>query len=392
MTSFQIEARRSACLFAAARKLFRTSIAVTGTLLALQAGAAPGVTDQDILIGQTGTQTGPLAGHNLAYIDGARLYFESINTAGGIHGRKIRLRSLDDGYDPDRALENVRTLVEREKVFALFACFGTGPSMKILPYASSGSIPFFAPYSGAQSLRSPTFPVAYHLRASYDEEIEKIVDHLSLLGITSMGIVYHDDDFGRSGLEAARRAMTSRGITPAATLPIRPDGADAASTVTALSQIHPAALLMITAGRSSSRFIRAVREANIHPQLYGLSVLSSKALIDELGDLANGMIVTQVVPSPHRLDAPVAAAYRQAAETAGHSATHAGLEGFIAAKIFAEALNRAGEDLTRAGFIAALQRMTRYDAGGFAISYGHDRHAGSHYVDLSMVNRGRFTH
>lgn len=380
-------ARRDAII-----RAIRTTLPIVGLLCATQVGAEAGISATEVLIGQTGSQTGTLASHNQAFTTGAQLYFDALNTRGGVHGRKIRMLTMDDGYDPDRALENARKLIEEKRVFALFACFGTGPSMKVLPFASSRAVPFFAPYSGASSVRSAEFPFAFHVRASYDAEIEKIVEHLTMLGIGNIAIVHHDDDFGKAGLSAALAAMSTRQVKPVATLSIRPDGSDAVPVVNELARINPAALIMITAGSSSSALIRTIRSADVHPQLYGLSVLSSTALLSELGELANGMVVTQVVPSPYRLEAPVASAYRQASETSGQTPTYAGLEGYIAAKTFAEALERAGESPTRDDFISALGSMKRYDAGGYTLSYSAERHAGSQYVDLSLVNHGRFTH
>ena len=115
--------------------------------------------------------------------DGAQAYFDFVNAQGGVNGRQIKLISLDDGYDPDKATANTKQLIEKENVFSLFGYVGTATSNAALPLVSRASIPFFAPLTGAQSLREPFNRNVFTIRASYFEETEKIIQHSTTLAI-----------------------------------------------------------------------------------------------------------------------------------------------------------------------------------------------------------------
>lgn len=385
--------RLPAALGRALRPLLRRAIfGLALGLAAASASAEDGVTSDAVVLGQTGAASGPLSQLNSEYLGGANLYFDRLNQSGGVHGRTIRIVSLDDGYDPQRAAANARQLISNDKVFALFACFGTGPSLQVLPIADAAGVPYFAPYTGADALRDPAFDSAFHIRASYGQEVRKIVEHLTSLGVTAIAVVHHGDAFGTAGLDAARAAMEEKGLAPLVALPIRADGQDAGNVARAVAAANPAAVVMVTAGASSAALVRALSETKRQPMLYGLSVISSMQLISDLGPLAHGLVVSQVVPSPFRFEAAVANEYRQAATQAGMPVGYTGLEGYIAAKVFAEALRRAGNPPTRSALVAGLQTMNPYELGGFAVSFGPRRHSGSTLVDLSVISRGRFTH
>lgn len=364
------------------------------TTLALLAGtpvrAEPGVEADTITLGHSGALSGPLAELNKEYLAGANLYFSQTNERGGINGRRIRLVTLDDAYDPNRAAENVQRLIEQNQVFALFACFGTGPSLKAIPITTAAKVPFFAPYTGADAVREPQNPYVFHVRASYRQEIEKIVDHLTKLGVDSIGVVHHADPFGLAGLDAATAALAKRGQAPSVVAPISSSGGDASDTVRKLTAVTPAAVIMITAGSSSPAFLRALQQSGAHPMLYGLSVIGSQQLVRELGEQAYGVVVAQVVPSPFRIDYLFVREYRQAAEKAGLPYAYASLEGYLAARTFTEALRRSGRELTRERLIGALEGMNDWDAGGLRIAFSPRRHVGTDFVDLTVISRSNF--
>lgn len=373
------------------RPLVRLALSALAALLPLgSACAETGVDADTITLAQSGALTGPLAELNKDYLSGATLYFDQMNARGGINGRRIRLLIVDDAYDPAQAADNVRKLVNGGQVFAFFGCFGTGPSQQAIPIASSARIPFFAPYTGADALRQHT-PYVFHLRASYGQEIEKMVEHLANLGVTSIGVVRHADPFGQAGLDAATRALEKRGLTPAVVAPIASSGADAAETARKIAAANPAAVILVTAGNSSAAFLRALQQTDRHPMLYGLSVISSKQLIRELGDKAHGLVIAQVVPTPFRVDHPIVREYRQAADKAALAYSHTSLEGYIAARTFTEGLRRAGKDLTRERLVAALEEMKDLDLGGVRVGFSPRRHVGMDFVDLTVVSRDSFT-
>ncbi|THF66874.1 ABC transporter permease [Pseudothauera nasutitermitis] len=360
-------------------------------LAAAPAQAQQGITDETILLGHSGALSGPLAELSREYLSGATLYFDDLNGRGGVNNRRIALLSLDDAYDPDKAAANVARLIEQEKVFALFGCFGTGPSVRAVPLASRARVPFFAPYTGADALREPADPYVFHLRASYAQEIDAMVSHLVTLGVRAIGVVHHADPFGQAGLVAAEQALRRHQLLPAVVAPIASSGADAPNAARRVVAANPAALILVTAGDSSAAFLRALRLTDARPMLYGLSVISSRQLIRELGADAHGLVIAQVVPSPFRLDHSVVREYRKLADQAGQPYSYTALEGFLAAKTFAEGLRRAGRELNREKLIGALQGMGNWDAGGLRMQFSARRQVGLDYVDLSVISRGNFT-
>ena len=268
----------------ALRLLRIAAVAALGALLVPgPAFAQQGVATDAITLGHSGALSGPLAELNKEYLSGAKLHFDQINSRGGIHGRRIRLLTLDDAYDPELAAANVRKLIESHRVFALFGCFGTGPSLKMIPLASAARVPFFAPYSGADALRQPTDPYVFHLRASYSEEIDKIISHLATLGVRSVGIVHHADPFGEAGLATAVAALSRRGLTPSVVARFADREADADDAARIIAGANPAAVIMIAAHDNSAAFLRALRSTGYRPMLFGLSIINAEQLIRELG-------------------------------------------------------------------------------------------------------------
>ena len=361
------------------------------SLLALPAAAqVSGVEPDRIVIGSSSALSGPLAALSREYVDGATLYFDAVNRDGGVRGRRVELIVIDDEYSPAKAEQNARRLIEEEGVFALFACFGTGPALRAMSVALEAGVPFFAPYTGADALREQPDANVFHLRASYSREIERIVEHLTMLGVTSIGIVHHADAFGEAGLEAARTALAARGLQPAVTAAIDMTADDASAPARLVAEANPAALILVAAGRTPPMMIRALRETTAQPMLYGLSVISSSELIRELGRDAHGLALAQVTPSPFRLDYPVVRDYRREADLAGMEYSYAGLEGYLAASVFVEALRRAGDTPTRDAFRNALAGLAGAEIGGLKLVGTTADPVGLDFIDLTVVSHGRF--
>jgi ABC-type branched-subunit amino acid transport system substrate-binding protein len=359
------------------------------------AHAETGVSADTILLGQSVVLSGPLAENGQQYTKGIRLYLDQVNKAGGIHGRKIELVTLDDAYSPQKAEENTRQLIEQKQVFALLGYAGTGSAMAALPLAEKSRTPFVAPYSGSDGLRARVSPVLFHLRASYGDEMYKIVEHQTTLGIKDIAIVYQDDNFGKSGLKGLETAMMNLfGMKPAVVVPIDPAKLDAtslAAKVSELAKAKPSAVVLATAGKASSAVIAETLKTGIRPQFIGLSVVSASQLLNDLkGDVA-GIIVSQVVPSPWSSKYRIVRQYREALGGKADEAHYASLEGYIAARVMVEGLRRAGQNLTRVGFLGALEGLRRFDLGDFVVDFGNGRHVGSDFVDLSMIrSNGQF--
>jgi len=359
----------------------------------LPARAQAGVSDGTVVLGQSIALSGPFRELGNEYRLGAQMCFQEVNANGGVAGRQIKLLSLDDGYKTDQALANTRRLVETEGAFAIFGQFGTGITLASLALTTKQGIPLFAPYTGADALRDDNNPCLFHVRASYGQEMRQIVDHLFTTGVKDIAIAYQADTFGRSGLEGALNALKRHGAQPVVLgeMTIAP-AVEVEKAVQAIGAKRPSAVILSTSGKGAVAFIRRYRQAGAPTQFYGMSVVSSRELAADLGPAARGIVISQVVPAPWRTLAPIARDYQRLREQTGDMATGYGsMEGFIAARIFVEALRRAGRRLTREKLVAALEGLSDFDAGGFRVSYGPRKRSGSSLVEMSMLtSNGEF--
>lgn len=362
----------------------------------LPAGATdPGITAGSILLGQTGVFSGPVAEPGLQYRAGAQVYFDAVNAKGGVHGRKIKLLSYDDKFDPKLAAENVKKLLVEDKVFTLFGLIGTGATAASMPLVSEHRAPVVGSLSGSDGLRDPKLKLLFHTRASYSDETGKMVEQLKSTGVKAIAVVYQDDPFGKAGLKSAQGAFERQGVKPAIEAPIDMSKLDALGpTVARVAQAQPGAIIMVTAGKASTAFIREYLKTGERPQFFGVSVLSAKALLADLGPDAHGIVIAQVVPSPRRTSYGISKEFLEAAQKAKSiDITYNSLEGYLTAKVFVEALRRAGKDLTREKLVSALETLSNYDLGGFVIDYSNGKRAGTNFVDLSIISKsGQFLH
>ncbi len=375
------------------RILWRFLVFVSfGLLCAAGAGAETGVTPDSILFGQSVVLSGPMAENGVHYTNGIKLYLNQINAKGGVHGRKLHLVTLDDAYNPKRAAENTEKLINEDKVFALFGYAGTGATLATLPLVAKAQIPFIAPYTGADGLRKPNHWL-FLLRASYGDEMFKMVEQLVTVGVKDIAIAYQDDNFGKAGLKSAEDALAKFKLKAVALGPINATSFDGKTPAETIAKAKPGAIIMATAGKASIVFIKEYIKTGERPQFFGLSVVSATQLREELGADATGMGIAQVVPSPWSSKYVVVRQYRDALAKAKQQqqAHHAGLEGYIAAKVLVEGLKRAGKDLTRAKFVSALETLHNFDLGDFSVDYSTESHIGSSFVDLSIVrSSGQF--
>jgi branched-chain amino acid transport system substrate-binding protein len=363
--------------------------------LALTAGLAsadPGVTANTIVIGQSAPFSGPAQALGTEMRAGALAYFQLVNAAGGINGRRIELRSLDDGYEPDRAAANTKKLID-DGVFLLFGYVGTPTSNAAKPIFTAEKVPFVGPFTGAESLRSPLNRYVFNIRASYYDETDKIVAQLTGQTLDRIAVFYQDDAYGQAGLAGVQRAMEKRNLKITATGTVERNTADVAAAVKAIAKADPQAVVMISAYKSCAAFIKAMRAAGSNPQFVNVSFVGSKALAEETGAEGRGVVISQVVPFPWNYAAPIVKEYQQSFEASAKrdDFSWTSLEGFIAAKTLVEGLRRAGTDLTREHFIKAMETLRDYDLGGYAVTFTPTSHNGSKFVELTVIGKnGRF--
>ena len=339
-----------------------------------------------IVLGQSAAFSGPAAQLGIQMNNGARLYFDALNAAGGINGLTIELRNLDDGYEPARCKANTEAFL-KDEVFALFGYVGTPTCLAALPLVKDSGIPFFGPFTGAEALRDPMHRNVFHLRASYYDETALIVRQLTSLGLKKIAVFYQDDAYGKAGLEGVNRALKPLGLAPVALGTVERNTVAVAQAVKDIVPKMADAVVQIGAYKGCAAFIREARKAGYGGSFINVSFVGTQALADELGKDGNGVMITQVVPYPYTNGVGISREYLEAVHKAGPEAqpNYSSLEGYLAAKVFAEGLRRAGAKLTQDALIAGLESIQHQSFGGFNVSFGPRDRVASHFVELSML-------
>ncbi|MFN2644177.1 MAG: ABC transporter substrate-binding protein [Burkholderiales bacterium] len=367
---------------------------VLAALCARPAWCDPGVTPTKIVLGQAAVFSGPAALLGIQMRNGIKAYLDYVNAAGGVHGRKLELVTEDDRYEPAVAPAASKKLIEEHKVFALLGYVGTPTGVAHLPVTTQAKVPLVGMFTGAEALRVPMNRYVFHVRASYYDETEKIVEQVVSTGGKKISIFYQNDAYGEAGRKGTEMALTKRGMK------IHSGGTVERNTLKveeAVKSIHPSepdAVVMVGAYAACAAFIKQMRKAGSGATFYNVSFVGSKALADALGVEGSGVAISQVVPFPWATAVPVVKEYQQLAKNAGHADYNfSAMEGFLTAKVMVEGLRRAGKNPTREGLVDALERMSDVDLGGFYVSYSPNNHAGSKFVDLTIIGRnGKFMH
>lgn len=363
------------------------ALAITSSIL-VSTVHAQGVTADTITIGQSAALSGPAAELGREMKIGAEAYFNYINQNGGVNGRKIKLISIDDGYEPERAKANTIKLITEDKVLALFGYVGTPTSNASLSIFTEAKVPFIGAFTGAQSLRDPLNRYVFNVRASYFDETEEIVGHLVRQGVKQIAVFYQNDAYGNAGLTGMERAMKKRNMEIIATATVERNSVDVAAAVKTLSKTNPAAVVMISAYKSCGAFIKEMKKANSFPQFWNVSFVGSRALANELGDEGRGVQISQVVPFPWESGIPVVRDYQK--KIGGdENASFTSFEGYIAARVLVEGLKKAGKNLSRESLRDSLSNLGTLDLGGFKVTYSPTNHNGSSYVDLTIISKNK---
>lgn len=362
-------------------------------LVATAAGAeTPGVTPERILFGQSAALGGPAADLGTEMRRGILAAFAEANRAGGVGGRRLELRAYDDRYEPEQAIANTLKLINNDGVFALIGAVGTSTSAASEPIARAAGVPFIAPFSGAQFLRDPALSEVVNIRASYFQETETLVERLiSELGISRIGVLYQDDTYGRNGLAGVRQALERRGLAMVGAGTYMRNSTAVKTALLGLRQKNPEAIIIIGAYQPSAVFTQWARKLGIKALIGNVSFVGSDALAAALGAAGEGVYITQVVPFPEGETIPLLAEYRKAliANDARAEPSFGSLEGYIAGRLTADVLARAGDVPTRESFLAALANIGTFDIGGFRLRYGPRDNQGSDQVFLTMIHDGK---
>ncbi|MEP7295183.1 MAG: ABC transporter substrate-binding protein [Burkholderiales bacterium] len=357
-------------------------LAAAGAAVALPSFAQ----NNRIVLGQSAAFTGPAAQLGVQMNAGARIFFNALNAQGGINGSTIDLRTADDGYEPDRCKANTEKFI-KDDVFGLFGYVGTPTCLAALPLIVDAKTPFFGPFTGAEALRDPFHKSVFHVRASYYDETALIVKQLTSLGLKKIAVFYQNDAYGKAGLEGVTRALKAQNLAPVALGTVERNTVDVAQAVKDITATMPDAVVQISAYKSCAAFIRAARKAGYGGTFFNVSFVGTQALADELGKEGNGIMISQVMPFPFSTTTPISREYLEAVRKAGGDATpnYSSMEGYLAAKVFAEGLRRAGRNPTRDSLTTGLESIQKTDFGGFTVNFGAKDHVGSRFADLSML-------
>jgi branched-chain amino acid transport system substrate-binding protein len=374
----------------------RSALALAAGTLCLPAlGAAErGVAAAEVLIGQNITLQGGKNRYGSAALDGIKLHLDAVNAAGGVHGRKLVLRTLDDDNKSATAEANARQLVG-DGVFILFASQEGGPSTAVAQVAEELRVPFFGPMAGSPNLRRPFSPMVFAVRAEHRDEFHALMAWGQRTGLKDVGFFHADSDVGRAHLENVRIAAAELGMRVALPLPFKSDVSDAQLDDMARQIVQSPPDLMFNHGSAGlyARLIAKARKTRIKTTFMAVNSGSTQLAAD-LGPLAHGMVFAQVVPSPWERKHAIAREFQEAMAKGrpGVALSYGGLEGYLTAKALVLGLQATGKDLTRATFVAALERSS-FDLGGMTLRWSDRSHDGSRFVDLSMYSReDRFIH
>jgi branched-chain amino acid transport system substrate-binding protein len=340
-----------------------------------------------IKLGQTLDLSGVTSAFSKDFMRGTNAHLAAVNKNGGVAGKTLELVTLDDKFEPELTLENTRKLISDPAVLGLVGYRGTLNVQKVMPLLAEAKISMVGTSAGAMSLRKPVHPYLFHNRASLADEVEVLVNHAQLTGITKLAYGYQDDAFGKDGLAAFEAAMAKRDLKPVATGAVPRGTTDVTAAAAAIAQANPQMVIFVGQAKPAAALIRAIRKNGAIAQFMVTSVISG--IHSELGEEAFGISVAQVVPSPFNpFASKLVQEYQAAMKAIGETKfTHNSLEGYLIARIMVRALQQAGANPTRASVHKALEAMRAEDIDGYMIKYSPTDHLGSKFVEINMVRK-----
>ena len=377
----------------------RNSIITTWIFLLLlypfQSFAEDGFSDQKIVFGQSAALTGPVSALGLGMRDGILAAFKEVNDSGGIARRQLTLVSYDDAYEPDHAIAHAQKLINDDRVFALIGGVGTPTSNAVLPLISNAQVPFIGPFTGASFLRFPFNRYTVNVRASYAQETEEWVERLTKdLGIRRIAVFYQDDSYGLSGLAGVMHALDKRGMHLVGEGSYKRNTVAIKEAAINISDSDPEAVIMIGAYKPCAAFIKLAKQLGIRAYFLNISFVGSEALAKELGSDANGVLVSQVLPSPYNPATPIAAAYQYAMQNYNGMTTYSfvSFEGYVTGRLTIEVLRHIPGDITREGFLNTLYNLQDIEINGLHLRYGESDNQGLDKIFLTALDKnGHFS-
>ena len=355
---------------------------------------APGVSESEILVGSCSALEGPSHFLGVETVTGAKAYFNLINDEGGVSGRKLKLISADDSYDPAKTQACFDHLMS-EKVFALGFFVGTPTAVKYVPMAESAKIPLVGLFTGAQTLYVPLRHWIVNVRASYFDETREQIDGLwKTLSYKKIGVIYPEDAFGTAVLEGVKAALKQQSTEPVAIASYQRQTAQVGGAIDTVRGANPEAVVVVGPANTVAPILKQAHAKGWKPLFLTVSFVGTDELISEAGADAEGVVITQVVPPYYMTEQKSVALYRRSLGKyfPSEQPNFVSLEGFVDAMVLVEGLKRAGKDLTREGLIRAIESIHDHDLGlgpQLKLNYSAKEHKGFDHVIPTVVRGGR---
>jgi branched-chain amino acid transport system substrate-binding protein len=355
-----------------------------GGLAPLRAASVP------IRIGQSLPLTGPLGLVVKPIAEGQKALLDELNAEGGVRGSRVELLTLDDAATPERTADNTRRLIEDEKVTALFGYAFVPGLVRALPLANEKGVPLLGVYNGADIARADGYRCLFTTTASLGDEVDAMVRNLASRNTRKLALAFQNNELGRYMRPLVEAAVRQRDGSLVATVALAPDGSNAAESAQAIAARAPEAILLLAGGAPVLGFMKSL-PASSRVAVYALSLAGTTSLLEQIGPAARGMAFTQVVPYPLRQTTPLTRRFTTAMTKAGLAPTYDRMWGYLNASVLAEALRRAGPNPNPAAVYSALEKMSDVDIGGYRLAFGPNRHHGSSFVEITVVDQnGRF--
>jgi len=358
-------------------------------LCATKVIAVSGNVTGPLVLGQSCALSGPAQNLGLEMRSGLLAAFADVNDRGGIHGREVILLSRDDGYEPDKAARNTKSFIYDDQVFALIGAVGTPTSKAVEPIINEARIPFFGPFTGAEFLRKPFSKYVINVRASYFQEMEKLASYLvEDKKLSRIACFYQNDSYGTAGLEGIERALKKRSME------LVSKGSYERNTVAVMGAMRdiykerPQAVILVGAYSACAEFIKLSKnKVKDDVTFCNISFVGTESLREALGSYGEGVIVSQVVPSPRDTEIGLTREYKRAMAKYQHDGpiSFTSYEGFIVGKLFCQIALSVKNGLTRERFISVMQEVGRFNLNGLILDFGEDDHQGLDRIYLTRI-------
>lgn len=371
-------------------RIFLVSLLLASSAAAAETGVSPG----EIVLGTclpfegTAKETGALL------LQGLDVYFKYVNDNGGVHGRKIKLVSHNDGYEPDKAVACFNQL-KSDGIMAGVMFYGAPPAAKYVPMATSSKIPVIGFGTGPKFIYDPVNRYVFNARASFIDEAGDVVGHLvNGMGLKHFAAIFQDDAGGVAIFEGIKRGAEKYGAVIDAQATYPRNTLDVDQAIASVRATNPQAVFLLGPFAPAAAVAKRAKELGWKTRF--IAVGSRDPFLKAAGADGEGTIVTQVFPPPDKTDLKtVALLHKLLAKYApGAKPTYYGLEAMTNAMLTVEGLKRAGAAPTRESLVDALESMTGFDAGlgpGFMVKFSKDRHGAFDRAYGTVVRDGKFS-